>query len=120
MPRHVTKNDEGKQVERYRWPAEQVSPTAEIGTTMREWRKQAICDQEYFSALHKGESDRELARFFKDSAREALRTQRAITLALPWPAEPDEKQEPLAPNLWPLDLEAEMDRVWRKIVLQFG
>ncbi len=120
MPRYATQNDEGQPVERYRWPAENVTPTAEIGEELREWRKQAIRDQEKFAAMHKAADDRDVAKFFKEAGREALRVQRAITLMLPWLAEPDDKQIPVRPCLWPLDLESEMDRVAGKIVLQFG
>ena len=118
MPRFKTINDDGDKVERYRWPAGYVTPTPDIAPALREWRREAIKDQEEFLAFQKANaSDR---TFFKDCARRALRLQRAITLALPYFGDPDSGQVQVRTGLWPLELADECDDVGRRILLAFG
>lgn len=104
----------------YRWPAEYVTPTAAMGPLLRQRRKEAILAQEMFRGFQKSAGaagDREGEKFFKECLRENLRLQHAITLTIPWVAEPDKGQKETRPRLWPVEMQAELDRVAGWLVL---
>lgn len=123
MPMYQTINDEGEDVERYRWPAQYITPTRQLNEILRSLRKQAVKDREEFIGYQKacGEAkDREGARFFKECANIEMRMQRACSLMIPYFGEPDSGHSDLdlkPTTLWPGDLAHELDAVSRALYL---
>ena len=122
MPVFLTQNHDGQVVKRYQWPAEYVTPHDEIYGFLIDLRRAATRDREMFLSYQKAHvaTDRELARFFKGAANDALGLVRAVTLALPWLGRPDAGQITMRPLMWPVDLAPQLDEIARNIRLKFG
>lgn len=107
----------GKPVKRYGWPAHGLTPRERDHDNLRQWRKEAIKDRDFFLEAQKscGKEDREYAKFFKEAANRNLRLQRACTLMLPWFGEGDNGQIHVEPSLWPIELADELDEIARRI-----
>lgn len=103
----------------YRWPCCCITPTQEIYDLLKQSRKDAVREQEYWSALQKqyGRDDREFAKFCKEQSRYYLRLQRACTLMVPYFGEPDKNQEYTRSKYWPIDLVSELDEISYRIIL---
>lgn len=122
MPIVKMANNEGDAVERYKFPAEYVTPVNGIYGYLIEKRKLAIKEQEFFAGAKReiGRGSLEAAKMMKEHEKHWLKMQRAITYALPWFGVPDKNQEPIPMHLWPVDMAAELDEVGRGICLEFG
>ena len=79
------------------WPCQQITASETVCGRLRDWRKEAIKDQEEFLANQKAFPIE--GRWFKEEARHSLKIQRACTLALSWFEGND-----AAPHKWPIDL----------------
>lgn len=122
MPVSSRLNANWEPVRCYDWPAQQVLGDG-VADALRDWRKAATKDRDEWLAAQKtaaAQSDRDYARFCKDEASRYLRYQRACTLMIPWLGEPDARQEPVVPYLWPIELAEELDDISRRIILLFG
>jgi len=119
MPRFPAVNANGKAVERYLWPARYVTPNAEIHLALLKWRKEAIAEREFFRRGCNSSTD-EIDALYKERAAHWLKIQRAVTLMLPYFGAADKKQKEENTELWPLDLESELDEVSRRICLHYG
>ena len=96
-------------VDRYEWSAGYVTPTAEIPAALRQWRKDAIKDREFFIGCG-----------MEEDARHQMKLQRACKLMIPWFGEPDKGQKAEEPTLWPVELAPELDEISRRIELNYG
>jgi len=64
------------------WPCQQITASETVCGRLRDWRKEAIKDQEEFLANQKAFPIE--GRWCKEAARHSLKIQRACSLALGW------------------------------------
>lgn len=81
-----------------------------IENWLKEYRKEAVKDQEQFLVWHKEYKD----KFFKEEARYHLRLQRACTLMLIYFGEGDYRPS----TEWPKELASELDEITDRIELR--
>ena len=124
MPIIWTQNDDKEDVQKYLWHGRYMTPVnPDMNDFLRDWRKQAIKEREWWMALQKefGQArEKENAKFCKEWANYWLRMQNAITFILPWLGEPDANQNIERPINWPAGLVAELDEVTNTLLLRFG
>lgn len=127
--RYKTKNDDGEDVERYGLragyaqfvPCMDLTPTTRIAELLLEERKAAIHARDELLAIQKelGQAgEREGAKIVKGLVQEQMRRYRAVCFHIPWFVcdPPGDCKKVVPPELWPLELEAELDAVGRIIV----
>ena len=121
MPVVIVKgNDLKTDVPRYDWPLRYVTELGgeEVYTRLVELRKEAIKLREEFTHYQKeNKDDRELAKFFKEEAKEQLRMEKAITIFCQWLEGGPQIIENT--RMWPVGLAREMDIVAYQIMLEF-
>ena len=94
------------------WPCQQITASETVCGRLRDWRKEAIKDQEEFLANQKAFLIE--GRWFKEEARHSLKIQRACTLALSWFEGND-----AAPHKWPVDLASEVQFIAGRLIMEF-
>ena len=94
------------------WPCQQITASETVCGRLRDWRKEAIKDQEEFLANQKAFLIE--GRWFKEEARHSLKIQRACTLALSWFEGND-----AASHKWPIDLASEVQFIAGRLIMEF-
>ena len=94
------------------WPCQQIAASEKVCERLRDWRKEAIKDQEEFLANQKAFPIE--GRWCKEAARHSLKIQRACSLALGWFEGND-----AAPHKWPVDLAPEIQLVAGRLIMEF-
>ena len=94
------------------WPCQQITASETVCGRLRDWRKEAIKDQEEFLANQKAFPIE--GRWFKEEARHSLKIQRACTLALSWFEGND-----AVPHKWPIDLASEVQFIAGRLIMEF-
>lgn len=119
-------NDHGDLVRRYGWrdgfnfarvPVLLITPTPEIAAALETERRDAIATRDELLAAQKAcaaERDYDGAKALKPFAQEQMRRYRAACLVLPWFTAAAPGDCPVVPpEAWSVDLEFELDAVWR-------
>lgn len=102
----------------YKWPGQHKLGAITVEyDLLRQWRRQAIKEQEAWIALQK-ELGREHAQFCKVEAKHWLRMQRACAIHLGWLGDPDPNQKVEQNHIhWPPDLGQELDTVCHRLLM---